>query len=52
MVDGNKECSINEFQRASGLCICDQCGKNYFSHKPHRDWPWLRELCNGELVKL
>ena len=45
------------FYRASGEMVCPTCGKTYYRH-PHDmlylDWqdnPWLRRLCNGELIK-
>lgn len=45
-------------ERASGDCVCPQCGQDYFSHP--MDWrvigygdvPFLNILCNGERVKL
>jgi len=48
------------FIRASGDCVCDQCGDKYFDHpseksKQNLDWegrPFLRRLCDGTLVKL
>jgi hypothetical protein len=46
-----------EFYRAGGDCICPQCNKEYRKH-PHSEhlaydgYPWLRRLCNGDLVKL
>lgn len=47
------------FYRVSGDCVCSQCGKLYYDHKPYkpsgkmnRGIPWLNELCNGDLVKL
>ena len=47
-----------DFYRASGLCICDQCGKTYYKHpedKEHLSFdghPYLVILCNGDRVKL
>ena len=44
--------------RASGDCICKQCGKKFYDHpldKENTDWdgnPFLNILCNGDLVKL
>jgi hypothetical protein len=44
--------------RTSGEMICEKCGKTYYRHP---DWapsaktcgyPWLVEICNGDLVKL
>ena len=37
------------FERASGLCICDECGLEYFDH-PEEDGLVL--TCNGRLLKL
>ncbi len=46
-----------KFRRAGGACICHDCGLPYERHESseHLDFddrPWLRVLCNGELVKL
>lgn len=49
-----------EFYRADGrvLCTVGICGKPYSRHplaREHLDFqgqPWLRRLCNGDLVKL
>lgn len=46
--------------RASGHCLCPICGREYYDHKRadetwNLDWegrPFLRRLCNGDLVKL
>lgn len=45
--------------RASGDVICETCGQKYYQHPPYipsgktnQGVPWLRELCNGNLVKL
>ena len=45
--------------RACGECICEICGKLFYDHKPYLPsgktndgYPWLNELCNGDLVKL
>lgn len=48
------------FYRASGDCVCRWCGKEYRKHpnSEHRapesmgGYPFLRRLCNGDLVKL
>lgn len=48
------------FRRAEGDCICNICGKKYYDHKAYElsrktstyNRPWLKELCNGDLVKL
>ena len=47
-----------DYWRASGDCICNWCGRNYYSHPMHMkklDWngdPYLHVLCNGDKVKL
>ena len=47
-----------DFETASGLCVCEECGKLYFDHpmaEEHLSWqglPWLNRLCDGTLVKL
>lgn len=45
--------------RAGGDVICEICGKKYYDHKMYLPsgktndgYPWLNELCNGNLVKL
>lgn len=51
---------IGEFYRAGGDCLCDKCGKKFYDHEPYMpsaktttgNYAWLRELCNGDLVKL
>lgn len=46
------------FNRASGLVICEKCGKQYYDHPAYTkalDWngrPVLNQLCDGSLVKL
>lgn len=44
-------------KRVSGECICDLCGQQYYAHPNapylgYDDKPFLRVLCNGDLVKL
>jgi hypothetical protein len=54
-----------EFNRASGDCICDWCGKKFYDHPRYEREEWkscitdgdgptypLRQLCDGRLVKL
>lgn len=49
---------IYSVYRASGQCICDCCGKEYWRHKMDKDIiglhgsPFLHVLCNGDRVKL
>lgn len=45
------------FTRASGLSICEHCGKDYFHHPKggplgYDNKPFCRRLCDGSLVKL
>ncbi len=42
----------NDWHRASGDVICDQCGNLYYDHKHVVGAIWLVEICSGELVKL
>jgi len=54
----SKDDSYPNFIRASGDCICKQCGKKYEKHSfdlSYLDWdgyPYLHKLCDGTLVKL
>lgn len=46
-----------EFFRASGECICGDCGRYYRAHPLFegalfQGEPWLNVLCDGSLVKL
>jgi len=47
-----------EFTRASGDCVCPDCGRTYRSHPKDnrflgwRNKPYLRLICTGLLVKL
>ena len=43
---------IPEFNRASGLMCCNQCGRVYYDHPPHPIFSFLHILCNGRIVKL
>lgn len=48
----------DRFYRASGDCICDTCGKKYYSHpyateaRDRDGTPYLNVLCDGDIVKL
>ena len=49
--------TLPEFTRASGDCVCEVCGKEYWRHEMATeivgsDGPFLNRLCNGRLVKL
>lgn len=41
----------NDWYRASGECVCDVCGLNFFDH-PTCDDGIIHVLCNGDQVKL
>lgn len=49
---------VVSFVRASGECICDECGDFYRRHPSDKknlgydDQPYLRVLCGGQRVKL
>jgi len=53
LIDGDKS-----FYRASGHIICDICKRPYSEHKDVKDFlsdlgePYLKLLCNGDMVKL
>lgn len=44
--------------RASGDCVCEECGKQYYEHPldqkelSYDNSPFMHILCNGDLVKL
>jgi hypothetical protein len=40
------------FKRASGDCVCEDCGKLYYDHPPVIGALWLTRLCNNHFVKL
>jgi hypothetical protein len=49
---------LANFTRASGACVCSQCGQRYDRH-PHDPYEidangarWLTLLCDGTRVKL
>jgi hypothetical protein len=41
-----------DWVRASGACICEVCGEEYYDHAPVIGYDWLTRLCDGRLVKL
>jgi hypothetical protein len=56
----DQEDDRQDFVRASGDCVCEICGKDYYHH-PEADepqylsydgTPFLHRLCDGTLVKL
>jgi len=58
---GNRD-TYPDFVRAGGDCVCELCSRPYRKH-PHdmrylatdgtgKEYPWLRRLCDGRLVKL
>ncbi len=40
------------FSRADGTTMCPACSMPYSEHPRHPRVTWLRELCDGKLVKL
>lgn len=42
----------NTWFRAAGLCICPDCGYDYYKHPKVQGCLWLHRVCNGDLVKL
>lgn len=40
-----------DWQRVSDA-ICAVCGCKYSEHQPVPGYPWLRKLCDGELVRV
>lgn len=51
-VDLKRIMEDNDWYRASGDCICEKCGMDYYSHPPVIRFPGLHRVCNGDLVKL
>jgi hypothetical protein len=47
-----KRVDAGDWIRASGLCICQVCGFEYYDHAPVVGYEWLQRLCDGRLVKL
>ena len=47
-----------KMHRASGLVVCDECGKEYYDHpyvaecRTDEGMPFLHLICNGDIVKL
>lgn len=52
----NKEKWMNspepDFERASGLCECPTCGKQYYDHPAHPVFKFLKVTCDGRIWKL
>jgi hypothetical protein len=42
----------DDWDRASGDCVCTICDCVYYDHAPVVGYAWLRKLCDGRLVKL
>ncbi len=40
------------WSRAEGTTICSSCRQRFYDHPRLKKFPWLTQLCNGELVKL
>jgi len=58
IVDLSDEEIARRMYRASGLCECVGCGKEYYSH-PYVEnclddtgLPFLHVLCDGDIIKL
>ena len=47
-VDGDGDGS----DRASGLCVCDVCGLEYYDHPADPREPWMTIVCSGRRYKL
>jgi len=43
---------LQDFPRASGECVCEDCGEIYYKHPVDGRYPFLNVLCNGDRVKL
>ncbi len=43
---------MHDWRRAGGSQRCEVCGCHYWNHAPVHGYPWLRRLCDGDLVKL
>jgi hypothetical protein len=41
-----------DYERASGLCICEACGEQYYDHPPHPVFAFLVVTCDCRLWKL
>ena len=41
-----------DYIRAGGDVVCEICGKAYYDHPQHNDFPFLNVLCDGVVVKL
>ena len=50
-LEAKQKLDNGEYYRASGDCKCS-CGISYYKHPPVMGALWLRELCNGDFVKL
>jgi len=40
-----------DFQRVSGMVLCEVCQVEYSDHDPVIGFPWLRHGCDGRLLK-
>ncbi|WNL50718.1 hypothetical protein RPALISO_131 [Ruegeria phage RpAliso] len=41
-----------DWRRGNPSDICDICGCRTIEHQPVPGYPWLRKLCDGELIKM
>ncbi len=47
-----REANEGNFLRASGNCICPECGHLYREHPEDKECPTFVLLCTGEVMKL
>lgn len=40
------------WNRASGLCLCPVCGKQFYDHPKHAIFDFLIVTCDGKIWKL
>lgn len=43
---------LEDFNRAGGEIVCEECGLDYNDHANHPVHEWITVLCDGRLVKL
>jgi len=48
----DEEMAEPKYVRAGGGSVCDSCGKAYYDHPQHGEFPFLNTLCDGTVVKL
>lgn len=52
LCDPPPEIVPGRWYRASGECVCDVCGDEYWLHAEEPYARYLNRLCNGDVVKL